>query len=155
VTPLEEITCEAGRHALADQEAFVTGIQQRTGMLLAAHALVASFLGGTALTSRGLDGWGWVALGALLLGLVVAAALLAPWSLTFAVDAPDLYDKLFAVAAEKASADNRHWLVEAGYGYVSLRKRNARKVRWMTLMFGLLAGLMIFQTLTWLVDLAR
>jgi hypothetical protein len=74
---LEEVTYEAGRHALADQESLVSGIRQRTGTLLAAHALVASFLGGTTLTSRALDGWGWAALVSLVLGLVVAALLLA------------------------------------------------------------------------------
>ena len=34
---LEEITYEAGRHALAEQESAVAGIRQRTGTLLAAH----------------------------------------------------------------------------------------------------------------------
>jgi hypothetical protein len=47
VKALEEIACEAGRDALADQETLVSGIRQRTGTLLAAHALVASFLGAT------------------------------------------------------------------------------------------------------------
>lgn len=41
---LEEITYEAGRAALADQESIVSGVRQRTGTQLAAHALVASFL---------------------------------------------------------------------------------------------------------------
>jgi hypothetical protein len=41
------VTYEAGRDALADQEALVAGIRQRTGTLLAAHAVVASFLGAT------------------------------------------------------------------------------------------------------------
>jgi hypothetical protein len=40
VRTLEEITYEAGRSALADQESLVAGIRQRTGTLLAAHALV-------------------------------------------------------------------------------------------------------------------
>ena len=44
---LEEIAYEAGRAALSDQEALVAGVRQRTGTLLAAHALVASFLGAT------------------------------------------------------------------------------------------------------------
>jgi hypothetical protein len=52
---LEEITYEAGRSALADQELLVSGVRQRTGTLLAAHALVASFLGATVVRSRGLD----------------------------------------------------------------------------------------------------
>jgi hypothetical protein len=59
VRRLEEITYEAGRHALADQEALVSGIRQRTGTLLAAHALVASFLGATTIKAVGLDTWGW------------------------------------------------------------------------------------------------
>lgn len=41
----------------------VGGIRQRTGTLLAAHALVASFLGSTTLQSRGLSPFCWIALG--------------------------------------------------------------------------------------------
>lgn len=88
---LEEITYDAGRHALADQEAIVTGIRQRTGTLLAAHALVASFLGSTTIRAHGLDAWGTAALAALVGGLVIAAVLLAPWRLKFAVDARDIH----------------------------------------------------------------
>ena len=75
VKTLEDITYEAGRHALADQEALVSGIRQRTGTLLAAHALVASFLGGATIRAKGLDALGSIALASLVLGLVVAAAL--------------------------------------------------------------------------------
>lgn len=55
---LEEITYEAGRAALADQESLVSGIRQRTGTLLAAHALVASFLGATTVHAQGLHALG-------------------------------------------------------------------------------------------------
>jgi hypothetical protein len=99
VRTLEEITYEAGRSALADQESLVAGIRQRTGTLLAAHALVASFLGATTVRAQGLHAWGWVALAALVLGLVAAAILLAPWKLKFAVDARELYDELYEQAA--------------------------------------------------------
>ena len=58
---LEEVTYEAGRDALADQEALVAGIRQRTGTLLAAHALVASFLGATTIRAVGLHPLGWLA----------------------------------------------------------------------------------------------
>src|ERR1700733_5480083 len=85
VARLEEITYEAGRHALADQEALASGIRQRTGTLLAAHALVASFLGATVIRAYGLDAFGWIALGALVLGLGIAAVLLAPWPLKFSI----------------------------------------------------------------------
>ena len=72
---LEEITYEAGRDALADQESIVTGIRQRTGTLLAAQALVASFLGAATIREHGLAPWSYAALAVLLAGLAVAAVL--------------------------------------------------------------------------------
>lgn len=155
VPSLEEITYEAGRHALSDQEAQVAGIRHRTGTLLAAHALVASFLGAASIGGRGLDAWGWVALAALVLGLIVAAVLLAPWDLTFAADAREVYDRLYKRATADASIGASGWLVAAGYGYQDLHQANLRKVRRMSRMSGLLGLLMVVQTLAWLVDLAR
>jgi hypothetical protein len=62
---LEQIAYDAGRSALSDQEALVAGVRSRTGTLLAAHALVASFLGAIAVRAHGLHALGWVALVAL------------------------------------------------------------------------------------------
>ena len=114
VPTLEEITYEAGRAALADQESIVSGVRQPTGTQLAAHALVASFLGATAVHARGLHMWGWVALVMLVGGLVVSAVLLAPWRLKFAVDAVDLYRELYPQAAAEADGDTMGWLASAG-----------------------------------------
>jgi hypothetical protein len=127
VKTLEEITYEAGRAALDDQEKLVSGIRQRTGTLLAAHALVASFLGATTIRETGLTGWAWIALAALVLGLVAAAVLLAPWELKFAVDAPELYAELYDQAAEEAEAGTLGWLAGAGFGYQALRAENATR----------------------------
>ena len=87
---LEEIVYQAGRDALADQDGVVTGIRQRTGTLLAAHALVASFLGATTVRAKGLHGWSWGAVASLVIGLAIAAVLLSNWKLRFAIDAPEL-----------------------------------------------------------------
>jgi len=154
VPSLEEITYNAGRDALADQESLVTGIRQRTGTQLAAHALVASFLGATTVHARGLHAWSWAALVLLVIGLVVAAALLAPWKLEFAVDAGDLYRKLYEQASEEADAGTLGWLAAAGFGYQQLRANNANKVRRMSWLSGALGVLMVFQTLAWLAALA-
>ncbi len=151
---LEEITYEAGRHALADQEALVAGIMQRTGMLLAAHALVASFLGAAVIRAHGLDGFGWIALCALVLGLGVAAVLLAPWPLKFSVSARDLYNQLYERASAEAHDDELSWLAEAGYSYQAMCETNERKVRLMSWLSGALGILMISQTLAWLAALA-
>lgn len=87
----------------------------RAGTLLAAHALVASFLGATTIRETGLDAWAWVAVTALVLGLVAAAVLLAPWNLKFSVDARQLYDQLYEQAAAEADAGTLGWLAAAGW----------------------------------------
>jgi hypothetical protein len=154
VKTLEEIAYEAGRAALADQETLVSGVRQRTGTLLAAHALVASFLGATTIRATGFDVWAWLAVIALVLGLVVAGILLAPWELKFAVDARQLYDELYEEAASEAKAGTLGWLASAGYGYQALREENAPKVQRMSRMSGSLGVLMVLQTLAWLTGLA-
>jgi hypothetical protein len=151
---LEEITYEAGRHALADQEATVTGIRQRTGTLLAAHALVASFLGATTVRVHGLEAWGWVALAALVAGLVLAAVLLAPWKVRFALEAPKLYVELYDQAVEEAPNDTLGWLTRAGYLFQDLRQENHSRVQIMSWLSGALAVLMVAQTVSWLTALA-
>ena len=151
---LEEITYEAGRSALGDQESLVAGVRARTGTLLAAHALVASFLGATVVRDQGLHALGWVALGALVLGLVAAAVLLAPWQLKFAVDARELYGELYEQALAEADGDTLGWLAAAGYGYQALREENAAKVKTMSWLSGALGVLMVLQTVAWLAALA-
>lgn len=150
---LEEIAYEAGRDALADQEALVAGVRQRTGTLLAAHALVASFLGGTTIRETGLDAWGWIAVILLVAGLVAAAILLAPWKLKFSVDARGLYGELYEAAAAEAEAGTLGWLASAGYGYQALREENHGRVQSMSAISGALGVLMVLQTL-WLAGLA-
>jgi hypothetical protein len=153
VARLEDITYDAGRHALADQEALVSGIRQRTGTLLAAHALVASFLGATVIRAHGLDGFGWIALGALVLGLAAAAVLLAPWPLKFSIEARDLYNQLYERASAEAGDEELSWLAEAGYSYQAVCEANEGKVRSMSWLSGALGVLMIAQTLAWLAAL--
>lgn len=55
----EQIAYEVGRDALSEQESLVVGIRQRTGTLLAAHALVASFLGSATLRAQGASPLAW------------------------------------------------------------------------------------------------
>ena len=154
VKTLEEITYEAGRAALDAQQNAVDGIRQRTGTLLAAHALVASFLGATAVRESGFTPLAWAALATLVSGLVAAAALLAPWKLKFAVDAPELYEVLYERAAVEAEDGTFSWLAAAGFGYDALRVENAPRVALMSRFARTLAVLMVAQTLLWLTGLA-
>ena len=97
---------------------------------------------------------GWVAIAALVLGLAVAASILAPWRFKFAVDSRELYIELYERAAAEAEADTLGWLASAGYGYQELRERNASRVGLMSTLSGALGLLMVLQTLAWLAALA-
>lgn len=150
---VEEIVYQAAHDALGDQDSVVTGIRQRTGTLLAAHALVASFLGATTVKAKGLHGLSWAALAALLLGLVVSAVLLSNWKLRFAIDAPDFYAELYDEAAAEAEAGTLGRLVSAAYGYHNLRRRNVKRVRIMGFLLTAVGVLMVLQTIFWLLAL--
>ena len=90
----------------------------------------------------------------LVLALLAAAILLAPWRLKFAVDARELYDQLYRQAAEEADADTLGWLASAGYGYQDLRAENANSAARMSRLSAALGVLMVLQTLAWLAALA-
>ncbi|MGN6189446.1 MAG: hypothetical protein ACTHOE_11135 [Conexibacter sp.] len=147
----EEIAYDAGRQALAVQESLVSGIRQRTGTLVAAHALVASFFGAVTLSSDGLHVWSWIALALLFVGLVIAAALLAPWRLRFALDArvlyADVYDRLPPVASPM-------WVAAAGFAYQQVHDENVPLIRTMSALSGTLSIVMVLQTLAWVMQLA-
>ncbi len=83
---------------------------------------------------------------------IAAAILLAPWRLRFAMDARKLYDQLCGqVAAEAPSACDG--LAAAGFAHQALHDENAERVRRMSQLSGLLAALMVCQTLAWLAAL--
>jgi hypothetical protein len=113
----------------------------------------ASFLGATTVKAKGLHGFSWAALVALVLGLVISAVLLSNWKLRFAIDAPDFYAELYDEAASEAETDTLGWLVSAAYGYHNLRRANASRVRIMGGLLTALGVLMVLQTLFWLIAL--
>jgi hypothetical protein len=110
--------------------------------------------GATTIRDQGLQLLGWIAVAALVLALVVAAILLAPWRLKFAVDARELYGRLYYQAAEEADEGTLGWLVSAGYLDHDLRAENARSITRMSQLSAALWSLMVLQTLAWLAALA-
>ncbi|HEX9481940.1 MAG TPA: hypothetical protein VF927_07545, partial [Solirubrobacteraceae bacterium] len=103
---------------------------------------------------HGLTVWCWLAFSALVLGLLLAAILLAPWRLRFAVNARELYSELYREAAGEAESGSLGWLASAGFGYERLRANNDERVSLMALLSGAVGVLMVAQTLAWLAALA-
>jgi len=129
----------------------VAGLQQRTRTLLAAHALVASFLGTAVLQEQGASALAWLALTALVSGLVVARILLAPWRLRFSLDVRGIYDELRTSGSPDAGVDG--WLTRIGFAHQELQEANATRVRRMSALSGMLAFLAVCQTLAWIAAL--
>ncbi|MFZ2051548.1 MAG: hypothetical protein WB698_01255 [Solirubrobacteraceae bacterium] len=146
---IEQITYETGRSALSDQEALVARIQQRTGTLLAAHALVASFLGSTTLRAQGSSVFTWLAVTALVTGLIVAAVVLAPWPLRFALDVRDVYEIIRDRTSDRVGSSSAEWLTAVGFAHQELHNANDPAVQRMSWLSGALAILMVSQTLAW------
>jgi hypothetical protein len=95
----------------------------------------------------------WLGLLALVLGLIAAAILLAPWKLEFALDARELHQTLYEQAREERSQGTLGWLVAAGYVCLALHEKNAEKIRFMSRLSATLSLLMVLQTLAWLTAL--
>jgi hypothetical protein len=78
---------------------------------------------------------------------------LAPWSLTFAVDARDLYRELQAQAAAEVSQGTLGWLVAVALAYQDLRDENQATVELLSRCSASLGVATVAQTLLWLLAL--
>lgn len=150
MTTLEDIIYDAGRSALAEQEATIAGIRQRTGTLLAAQALVASLLGSDALRADGFSGWNRPATITLVAGLVLAIVVLAPWKLSFALGAHELYARLRSEAGGDPGGAGRAALVSAAFAYQDLHWENSSREQIMRWLSVALSAVTVMQTLFWL-----
>jgi hypothetical protein len=147
----EEIIYDMSRAALADQEAQVNGIRSRTATLVAAQALIASFLGDAATDGGALDLWSWTAIGALLLGLLLATTIVAPWEAVFSVDLRDTYRNLREVAQTENDAETLNWLWVVSLLHHEQHLRNRKLAHRLTRLFAALAVVTTVQSLLWIV----
>jgi hypothetical protein len=110
---LEQEAHRIAAQALGQQEQALTELRTRTGTLLTAASLIASFLGGQALARQGLSPWVVLALAAFGLSVVLCIYVLLPKSgLIFALDAPETYSALYVVREDPEEIDRRlaYWL---------------------------------------------
>jgi len=99
--------------ALAQQEQALSELRARTGTLLTAASLIASFLGGQALTRQGLSASIVLALLAFGVSVVLCIYVLLPKDgLIFALDAPEAYGALYDVRDDDDEVNRRlaYWL---------------------------------------------
>jgi hypothetical protein len=110
---LEQEAHRIAAHALSQQEQALTELRTRTGTLLTAASLIASFLGGQALAREGLSIWIVLALVAFGVSVILCIYVLLPKErLIFALDAPETYGALYEVRDDEEELDRRlaYWL---------------------------------------------
>jgi hypothetical protein len=120
---LDEIIYEQAQKALEQQERQVNELRQRTGTLLAAAALTASFFGAAAVGHDGIVAPVVLAAVALVVTVLSGLYVLYPHRLEFSADARRLYDDL--------ARDREHpesLLVRVAFGFRDTRERNGRVV---------------------------
>jgi hypothetical protein len=110
---LEQEAHRIAAQALSQQEQALTELRARTGTLLTAASLIASFLGGQALAREGLNVWIVLALVAFGISVVLCIYVLLPKDgLIFALDAPETYGALYEIRNDEEEVDRRlaYWL---------------------------------------------
>jgi hypothetical protein len=134
---LEQLLYELALRALDQQERQVAELRARTGTLLAAAALSATFLGGTAVDRAGISALSVPAIAALGTTVLLCLRVLAPHRMGFALKVRDLYEVLIADAddqrlvhlrlarrLDRLTAANQEW-----YGGHRRRLRSQRSSR--------------------------
>jgi hypothetical protein len=112
---LAELAYRNSAQALVQQEAALNELRGRTGTLLAANAVTASFLGAVALDGGKLDTADGLALACFVLSLAAALYILLPRAgLRFSLSGPVLYETLYAFGddAEEIHRRTAYWLEE-------------------------------------------
>ncbi|HSR94113.1 MAG TPA: hypothetical protein VLK56_04545 [Solirubrobacterales bacterium] len=110
---LEQEAHRIAAQALSQQEQALTELRTRTGTLLTAASLIASFLGGQALAREGLSAWVILALAAFGVSVTLCIYVLLPKDgLIFALDAPETYSALYEIRDDHEEVDRRlaYWL---------------------------------------------
>ncbi len=106
----QELAYETAVTAVNRQEELAQ-LRSRTGMLLAAGSLVASFFGATALGQEGTGAWSWLAVTTFVLSFVGSIYLLAPKEgLGFALNGPRLFEQLKGKRLDQAHLQTAVWL---------------------------------------------
>jgi hypothetical protein len=141
---LAQLTYEQAQKALEQQERQVNELRQRTGTLLGAAALVASFFGAAALGHEG--GTTPVVFAGIAFAVTVLSGLyvLYPHELEFASDARRLYDHL---APDRDDLDRLH--LRLAFGLRDTRERNGQRVDSLARCLAIAAVALVIQIACW------
>ena len=113
IAPLAELSYQAAIRSLDLQERGVEQLRARTGTLLAASSLTASFLGAQAIQRNGIGPLGVLALVSLAASVALCIYVLLPKSdLVFDIEPSRMYESLLYTATDESDIRRRliYWL---------------------------------------------
>src|SRR3954464_2349783 len=122
---------ETAVRALAQQEAALEALRARTGTVLTAASVIASFLGGQAIARNGLTIWVGAALAAFSIVVVLSIGGLVPKRLYFSIDAVAAYRTLSSYAGAPRAVDRALARLHRDFGLLNepLVERLVRRAR--------------------------
>jgi hypothetical protein len=148
---LARLSYELSLRTLSQQEAALNELRARTGTLIAAASIVASFLGGTAISKHGLDIWGALALAAFVGSIALAIWVLLPRErLIFSVHGSTLFED--EVRADVFDIGETHRRL--AYWLDDFHVQNETKVSPLFTCYRWAIGLLLLEVLLWSIQLA-
>jgi hypothetical protein len=128
---LEQTVYDIAIRALSQQEQTLNELRARTGVLLTASALIASFLGAQTVARSGFSVWVIFALTAFSVSIGLSVyALLPKRGLIFALNAAEVYTALVDLRDDEAA-----WQRQIAYWLQTFRQGNHATVRRVTRVF--------------------
>jgi hypothetical protein len=147
---LEVLALDFARDALSKQDTVLAELRARTGTLLAASSIVASFLGATAISRDGLSAWSVLALVSLAASLTLCVVILLPRAdLSFSIDGPRVYEELFELRGDPLEVHHR-----LAYDLRRRHADNQRTVERLFSTFRLACGTLGVELAAWALALA-
>ncbi|MGE5282719.1 MAG: hypothetical protein ACM3N0_10445 [Chloroflexota bacterium] len=139
----EKLSYEAALRGLDKQEALLEELRTRTGVLLAASSLAASFLGQQAFQSPSPRGLAIAALAAFVVSIAACLLILLPKkNLIFAERGAGLYEGLYAVRDDMSEVYRR-----LAYDLDRFWDSNDGTIRWLTRAYTVAAGALVTEIL--------
>ena len=146
---LEQLAYELSLHALGQQEGALTELRARTGVLIAATSIVASFLGARAAESGGRAWLNLLGLAAFAVSILASGYVLLPQQgLVFSLQGSVLLE---------AESDDPEGLPETyrrlAYWLDGYRRANGGTIGRLTFGFGVGAGALVVEAILWTANL--
>ncbi|HEY2053201.1 MAG TPA: hypothetical protein VGH14_04620 [Solirubrobacterales bacterium] len=139
----EKLAYEAALRGLDKQEGLLEELRTRTGVLLAASSLAASFLGQQAFQDPHPHGPAIVALVAFVISIAASVFILLPKSkLIFSLRGAGLYEGLYGIREDSAEVYRR-----LAYDLDRFWESNDRKIRWLIKAFTVGATALVVEIL--------